>query len=263
MRRTVVAGQFYPGDAETLRRQVEGYMAAAEVEVSETIKGAVVPHAGYIYSGKVAAHVYAALPDAKTFVIIGPNHHGAGSTVAVSSDTWSTPLGEVKVDNEIIAALPSSISRDETAHQYEHSIEVQLPFLQVRFNDFKIVPICMGMQDEKTAQDVSAALIEALKNKNATILASSDFTHYEPATVAHEKDRSVIEPILELDAHTFYSRLYQQRASVCGYGPIAVMIEATKALGAKRGCLLKYATCGDVTGDMSSVVGYAAISVGD
>ncbi len=263
MRRAVVAGQFYPGDAETLRRQVEGYIAAAEVEVSENIKGAVVPHAGYMYSGKVAAHVYASLPETKTFVIIGPNHHGVGSAVAVSSDIWSTPLGEVEVDKDIVDALPPNISRDETAHQYEHSIEVQLPFLQVRFSDFKIVPICMGLQDEKTAKDVGAALTDALKNRDTIIVASSDFTHYEPDAVAREKDHSVIEPILKLDAPTFYSRLYQQHASVCGYGPIAVMMETAKALGAKKGELLKYATSGDVGGDKSSVVGYGAISVGD
>lgn len=263
MRRAVVSGQFYPGDAETLRRQVEGYIAAAEVEVSENIKGAVAPHAGYMYSGKVAAHAYASLPEAKTFVIIGPNHHGVVSAVAVSSDTWSTPLGEVEVDKDIVDAFSPNISRDETAHQYEHSIEVQLPFLQVRFSDFKIVPICMGLQDEKTARDVSTTLIEVLKKRDVIIIASSDFTHYEPDAVAREKDQSVIEPILQLDTPTFYSRLYQQRASVCGYGPIAVMMETAKALGAKKGELLKYATSGDITGDKSSVVGYAAISVGD
>jgi len=237
MRRAVVAGQFYPSDAETLRSQVEGYIAAAEMEVSKNIKGVVVPHAGYLYSGKVAAHIYASLPKTKTFVIIGPNHHGVGSTVAVSSDIWSTPLGEVEVDKDIADALPPNISRDETAHQYEHSIEVQLPFLQVRFSDFKIVPICMDLQDEKTTQGVSAALTDALKKKDVIIVASSDFTHYEPDAIAREKDHAVIEPILKLDTPTF--------------------------LGAKRGELLKYATSGDITRDASSVVGYAAISVGD
>ncbi|ATZ60757.2 MAG: MEMO1 family protein [Methanosarcinales archaeon Met12] len=261
MRRAVVAGQFYEGEAKALRRRIEGYIATAEVEIFEEMTGAVVPHAGYVYSGQVAAHVYAALPSAETYVILGPNHRGAGSMVAVSTDTWSTPLGEVEIDEGIVNMLPDRIDRDEVAHRYEHSIEVQLPFLQYRFKDFKIVPICMGLQDEETAKKLGAELGNVLKDEDVVILASSDFTHYEPNQVARKNDHRIIKSILELDVSTFYSHIYSLQASVCGHGPIATMMETTRAMGAKKGALLKYATSGDVTGDYSSVVGYAGIVI--
>ena len=260
MRRPVVAGQFYRGDPEGLRSQLKSCFDVS-VPKEEGAKGAVVPHAGYVYSGQVAAHVYAALPTAETYVIIGPNHRGIGSAVALSQETWSTPLGEVEVDKEIVDALSANIEVDEIAHQYEHSIEVQLPFLQYRFKDFKIVPICMGLQDENTAREVSIDLANALRGRDVIVLASSDFTHYEPDKVAREKDHLGIEAILGLDTSKFYSRIYERRISVCGYGPIAVILETTKALGAEKGKLLKYATSGDITGDKSSVVGYAAIAI--
>ncbi|MDD3421817.1 MAG: MEMO1 family protein [Methanocellales archaeon] len=260
MRRPVVAGQFYRGDPEGLISQLKGCFDVSVPEEGNA-KGGVAPHAGYVYSGQVAAHVYAAIPSAETYVLIGPNHHAIGPTVALSKETWSTPLGKVEVDKEIVDDLSSSIDVDEVAHKYEHSIEVQLPFLQYRFKDFKIVSISMGLQDEETVKEVSVDLANALRGKEVVVLASSDFTHYEPEKVAREKDNSVIEAILELDISKFYSRIYEHHMSVCGYGPIAVMMETTKALGAKKGKLLKYATSGDVTGDKSSVVGYAGIVV--
>lgn len=260
MRRPVVAGQFYRGDPEGLRSQLKGCFDVS-VPREESARGGVVPHAGYVYSGQVAAHVYAALPSAETYVLIGPNHHAIGSTIALSRETWSTPLGNVEVDKEIVDGLSESMDVDEVAHQDEHSIEVQLPFLQYRFKDFKIVPICMGLQDEETAKEVSINLENALRGKDVIVLASSDFTHYESDKVAREKDNSVIEAILGLDTSKFYSRIYERRISVCGYGPIAVTMETTKALGAEKGKLIKYATSGDVSGDKSSVVGYAGIVI--
>lgn len=260
MRRPVVAGQFYRGDSEGLESQLKSCFDVS-VSMRENVKGAVVPHAGYVYSGQVAAHVYAALPSAETYVILGPNHQGAGSMVAVSTDTWSTPLGEVEIDKDLINMLPDSIDRDEVAHRYEHSIEVQLPFLQYRFEDFKIIPICMGLQDEGTAKKIGANLGNVLKDEDVIILASSDFTHYEPDQVARKNDHRIIESILELDVPAFYSHIHNLQASICGYGPIATMMETTRVMGAKKGALLKYATSGDVTGDCSSVVGYAGIVI--
>ncbi len=261
MRRPVVAGQFYRSDTEGLRCQLKDYFDVP-VPKEEKVRGGVVPHAGYVYSGQVAAHVYATLPSAETYVLIGPNHHAVGSTIALSGETWSTPLGNVELDKEIVDDLSSSIDVDEVAHQYEHSIEVQLPFLQYRFKDFKIVPICMGLQDEETAKEVSVGLINALRDReDVVVLASSDFTHYESDKEARENDSSVIEAIIELDTSKLYSQIYGHQISVCGYGPIAVTMETTKALGAEKGKLLKYATSGDVSGDMSSVVGYAGIVI--
>ena len=261
MRRPVVAGQFYRSDPEGLRSQIKGYFDFS-IPKEESVRGGVVPHAGYFYSGQVAAHVYAELPFAETYVLIGPNHHAIGSTIALSQETWSTPLGNVEVDEEIVDDLSKSMDIDETAHQYEHSIEVQLPFLQYRFKDFKIVPICIGLQDEKTAKEVSVDLANALRDReDVVVLASSDFTHYESDKAARENDNSVIEAIIDLDTLKLYSRIYEHHVSVCGYGPIAITMETTKALGAEKGKLLKYATSGDVSGDMSSVVGYAGIVI--
>jgi AmmeMemoRadiSam system protein B len=263
MRAPAVSGQFYPRSKNDLLREVSRCFTGIP-QTGRAVLGAVVPHAGYIYSGRTAAHVYASLPDADTFVMLGPNHTGYGSPVSVSSETWSTPMGEVDADLEFIRALPKRIiDQDETAHKYEHSLEVQLPFLQYRFKDFKIVPICMGMQDEETAIEVGQEITEAMRkvDKKIVIIASSDFTHYKPDKIARENDKYYIESILNMDIPGFYQRLQKRDASVCGYGPIAAMLAAAKSLGAKKATLLNYSTSGDATGDVSAVVGYAGIIV--
>ncbi|MCZ7399138.1 MAG: MEMO1 family protein [Candidatus Methanoperedens sp.] len=263
MRAPAVSGQFYPRSKNDLDREISRCFEGVPPGERQVL-GAVVPHAGYIYSGNTAAYVYSALSGADTFVMLGPNHTGYGSPVSVSGESWSTPLGEVGSDSEFIKALPKRIiDLDETAHKYEHSIEVQLPFLQHRFRDFNIVPICMGMQDEETALDVGMELAEAVRKvrKKVVIIASSDFTHYKPDKVARENDAYYISSILEFDITGFYRKLYERNASVCGYGPIAAMLTATKNLGAKKASLLKYSTSGDTTGDLAAVVGYAGIVV--
>src|SRR5660397_179031 len=170
MRAPAVSGQFYPRNKNDLDREISRCFEGVPADDKQVL-GAVVPHAGYIYSGNTAAYVYSMLPEADTFVILGPNHTGYGSPVSVSSENWSTPLGEVGSDNEFIKALPKRIiDTDETAHKYEHSIEVQLPFLQHRFSDFKIVPICMGMQDEETALDVGSELLSLIHISEPTRL---------------------------------------------------------------------------------------------
>lgn len=263
MRAPAVSGQFYPRNKNDLDREISQCFDGVQAG-QKPVLGAVVPHAGYIYSGNTAAHVYSMLPEADTFVLLGPNHTGYGSPISVSSEIWSTPFGEVGSDIEFIEALPGRIiDTDETAHKYEHSIEVQLPFLQHLFHDFKIVPICMGMQDEETALEVGMELAEAVRkvNKKVVIIASSDFSHYKPDKVAREDDAYFIRSIIDLDIPGFYRKLYERNASVCGYGPIAAMLTASKALGAKKGTLVKYSTSGDITGDLAAVVGYAGIIV--
>lgn len=260
MRLPAVAGQFYPGSGAELDRQLDG-MLHPEKEIS--CLGAVVPHAGYVYSGQVAAKVYSHLPKADTYVIIGPNHHGLGLPVALSRDSWKTPLGVVEPDLELADLLSGSIiEHDETAHRHEHSIEVQIPFLQKRFQGFKILPICMGLQDEQTALEVGQAISKAaLKlNRSCIVIASSDFTHYEPQETARKVDARLLEAILNMDAASLYERVYRYQATACGYGPIAATIAAASELGAKTGRLLAYATSGDVSGDYSQVVGYAAVA---
>jgi AmmeMemoRadiSam system protein B len=226
------------------------------------VLGAVVPHAGYVYSGHVAAAVYSCLPKAETFVIIGPNHHGIGSPVAVSRDSWKTPLGAVETDGEMADALAGSIiDHDETAHIYEHSIEVQIPFLQRRFSGFKILPICMGLQDEETAVEVGREIsLTAQKlGRRCIVIASSDFTHYEPQEKARSVDARLLEAVLNMDVPELYKRVRHYDATACGYGPMAATITAASALGAKAGRLLAYATSGDVSGDYHKVVGYGAV----
>jgi hypothetical protein len=221
-----------------------------------------------MYSGHVAALSYFELasdgkPD--TVVILGPNHTGLGSPLAVMNDGfWRTPLGDVQIDDKLADALVHEsglIDVDDYAHLREHSIEVQLPFLQFLYGaDFKFVPICFMMQDLATAQEIGRSLVEVLAGKNAVIVASSDFSHYEPAAVATKKDLAALKAVEVLDEKQFYSIVEEKRVSACGYGPIAALITAAKGLGAQEAKLLGYKTSGDVTGDFSSVVGYAAVS---
>ncbi len=267
MRRAAVAGAFYEGERASLEIQLRDCFSGVKREEKGNVLGAVVPHAGYMYSGGVAANVYARLPigDVDIFVILGPNHQGIGSLVAVSADTWATPLGEVEADRAFVDALPKRIiDMDETAHRYEHSIEVQLPFLQfLRDKTFQLVPICMSLSDEETAREVGEDIANTIAqfDKKIVVIASSDFTHYEPDRIAREKDEYVIEAITELDVAKFYNRIYERNSSACGVGPIAAMMHAAKKLGATQGELVKYATSGDITGDMSSVVGYGGIII--
>lgn len=264
LRQPAVAGQFYPGTLKYLKRELSRCFSDMHERTVDVI-GAVVPHAGYVYSGIPAAHVFAVLPEADTYVLLGPNHTGMGSLVAVSQDTWSTPLGEVTADKYLIKKLAGGIiDLDETAHRYEHSIEVQLPFLQYRFSHaFQIVPICMGLQDQETAVEVGDQIFRAVQDsdKKIVIIASSDFSHYVPDTAARDTDKYLIESIQALDVDEFYRRIAERNASACGYGPISAMLTASKALGAQTCTLLKYATSADVSGDISGVVGYAGIIV--
>ncbi len=261
MRRPAVAGTFYPGTERGLRRLI-GQLAPGQPKEKRKACGVVVPHAGYVYSGGVAADVYAAIEGAQTFVLLGPNHYMAGSAVAVSEQGWTTPLGTVEVDRELVRRLDGIIDRDEAAHRSEHSLEVQVPFLQYFFRDFQIVPIALGLQDYDTVREVAAELIRALEGygRSVVVIASSDFTHYEDVAVAKQKDATLIGDIERLDVPALYDDVDRLNATCCGYGPIAAMVMTCVARGAKRGELVRYATSGDVTGDRQ-VVGYAGIVV--
>lgn len=276
IRRPTQAGAFYEGDAESLRRQIEecflhklGPEKIPQVAKNglRNVVGLVCPHAGYMFSGPVATHAYYKLaldgkPDVA--VIFGPNHTGYGSALAVMSDgVWRTPLGDIEVDRETanqIVKHSHITDVDDSAHRSEHSIEVQLPFLQYLYGSkFKIVPICFLMQDLASAKEVGQAVAKALAEKNAVVIASSDMTHYESHERAAKKDRQALEAVEMLDETKFYSIIESQRISACGYGPIAALITAAKILGVKEAKLLSYKTSGDVIGDYSSVVGYAAV----
>jgi AmmeMemoRadiSam system protein B len=278
IRRPVVAGVFYEGNAEALKVQVEncflhqfGPRKLPEVNVNgpRKVLGLVCPHAGYVYSGPVAANAFFSLaldgkPD--VVVVLGPNHTGVGSALAVMNEgAWRTPLGDVEVDGEVaddIVKETGILDVDEVAHRHEHSIEVQLPFLQYLYGDkFKFVPICFLMQDLESAREVGRALTEALVNRNAVVIASSDFTHYEPQASVNRKDLAALKAVEALDEKQFYAVLEAQNVSACGYAPIAALITYAKGLGAEKAELLSHKTSGDITGDTTSVVGYAAATI--
>lgn len=276
IRRSAYAGSFYAGDSRSLKAQIEECFThklgpkalpkVADIKLRNMI-GLICPHAGYMYSGPVAAHSYFQLaldgkPDVA--VLFGPNHAGIGSGLALMREgIWRTPLGDVEVDTataDDIVHESHLIDVDDSAHLGEHSIEVQLPWLQYLYGSgFKFVPICFLMQDLQSSREVGTAVAEALRDKNAVVIASTDMTHYEPQKAAEQKDRSVIEAILKLDEGKVYSVVEGLRVSMCGYGPVAAAITAAKELGAKEGKLLCYKTSGDVTGDYSAVVGYASM----
>jgi len=232
------------------------------------VVGLVCPHAGYMYSGPVAAHAYYHLamdgkPD--VIVIFCPNHTGRGSALALMNEgVWRTPMGDVEIDAETanqILLESRIIDVDEAAHAFEHSIELQLPFLQYLYGSaFKFVPICFLMQDLESSREVGRATAKALLGKNALVIASTDMTHYEPQERAERKDKAAISAALKLDEKQYYSAVEAYAISTCGYGPVVAAITAAKLLGAEKAQLLCYKTSGDVTGDFSAVVGYASIS---
>ncbi len=278
IRRPAVAGAFYEGNAEALKVQVEncflhnfGSRKLPRVNNAgpREILGLLCPHAGYVYSGSVAANAFFELaldgkPD--VVVILGPNHTGYGSALSVMNEgAWRTPFGDVEIDAEVANELvkeTSILDVDEVAHRHEHSIEVQLPFLQYLYGDkFRFVPVCFLMQDLESAMEVGRALVEVLANRNAVVIASSDFTHYESQASVNRKDLAALKAVEALDAKQFYATIEAQNVSACGYAPIAALITYAKGLGAQKAELLSHKTSGDITGDTRSVVGYAAVSI--
>ena len=275
IRRPSQAGMFYAGNPEDLKKQIEecflhklgpGKIPKVVEDGPRKIVGLICPHAGYMYSGPVAAHAYYRLAlDGKpeVFVIMGPNHMGYGSAIALMNEgVWRTPLGDIEIDYETasrILRVSELIDIDETAHKYEHSIEVQLPFLQYLYgSEFRFVPIVFLMQDLKSSQEVGKALAKALEGRNAVIIASTDMTHYEPHEQASRKDKLALSAVEKMNEEEFYSIIESYRVSACGYGPVAALIVASRLLGAKKAEILCYKTSGDVVGDYSSVVGYAS-----
>jgi AmmeMemoRadiSam system protein B len=277
IRRPTQAGAFYEGDAEALKIQIEncflqepGPKKHPQVNKNgpRQLVGLICPHAGYMYSGAVAANAYYELAcDGKPdiVVILGPNHTGYGSALSLMNEgVWRTPFGDVEVDVETANQIVKEtriVDVDDAAHRFEHSIEVQLPFLQYLYgSNFRFVPICFQMQDLYSALEIGQALAKVLINKNAVIIASSDMTHYEPQITAAAKDKAALKAVEVMDVERFHSIIEKQNITACGYGPIATVIAAAKRMGAKEAKLLCYKSSGDVTGDYSSVVGYAAVS---
>ena len=289
IRKPAVAGQFYEGSESRLQQTIKDCFLDDRgpgklpkiTKGDKNIKGLVVPHAGYIYSGAIAAHSYNILANndfADTFIILGPNHTGMGSGVSIMTEgEWQTPLGSVSI-NEKLANLLSKdiIDKDENAHMYEHSIEVQLPFLQYSSSNkkFNFVPISMAMQDFETANDVGGIIADAMKSSNEkiVIIASTDFSHagfnymsMPPEGIrvdeyTEKQDKLAIDQIIQMNPQDLIDTVHKNNITMCGYGPVAVMLTAAKILGASKAELLKYGTSYEVQ-PSSSCVGYGALVV--
>ncbi len=258
VRTATVAGAFYPAGKKQITEQLAAFLRGLPKEGKSSC--VVAPHAGYEYSGATAAYSFNALRQAKCFVIVSPNHTGLGEAISVSAaDEWETPLGRVGVDTGLRGKLLQklAIEADDIAHVQEHSIEVQLPFLQFLFKRFTILPITLMTQDLEEITALGNALAE-LKGDNS-VIASSDFTHFEPLQFAKEKDMQAIERIKQLDVEGFHKMVLERNLSICGHAPIAALMQYCKKRGFKEGKLLRYDTSASTTGEKSSVVGYAAI----
>ncbi len=276
IRRPAFASQFYEGDAEALRAQLTGCFlhklgpqklpTVNQTTHPRNIVGLICPHAGYMYSGHVAASAFYELaldgkPD--TVVLLGPNHTGYGSALSIMREgTWQTPLGNVEIDSALADAIlheTKYLDVDEFAHRYEHSLEVQLPFLQFLYgNTFKIVPICFLMQDYDSAVEIGRALVEALDATNSVVIASSDMTHEKPAKIAAAQDQAALKAVTDLDAELFYQTIEKQHITACGYAPITALVTYAVGVCAKAQ-LLSYHNSGDITGNHQKVVAYAAV----
>lgn len=268
IRQPAVAGSFYERTPERLREQVATCFAANdEAPRREQFLGAVVPHAGLMYSGHVAAALYAAAELPQRFLILCPNHTGAGHFAAINREgAWRTPFGDAVVDTTLADALMSRtglIAEDAGAHAREHSLEVQLPFLQHLLGSrFSFVPLCLGAHRYDFAEEIGRAIADVVKNeKDVAILASSDLNHYEDQRTTLRKDQLAIDAVLRLDPRAVWRAADELGVSMCGFIPTTTMLIAANELGASRATLVKHATSGDISGDYEHVVGYASMLV--
>jgi AmmeMemoRadiSam system protein B len=266
-RNPAVAGQFYPDSEKILSAELSTMIDPSRQK--EGAIGVISPHAGYVYSGSVAGAVLSSIKPRPVYIIMGPNHTGLGGTFSISaSDTWKTPLGEVRVNQKLAQAIKDNcalIKEDEAAHLYEHSIEVQLPFLQKLQKEFTFVPIVVASSDIDAYKEAGRSIASSIKKlkmeADVTIIASSDMTHYESQDRAEEKDKKAIADILKLDEGALIKTIKKFDITMCGSAPAAIMLSAAKELGATKARLVEYKTSGDASGDFSSVVGYAGIII--
>ncbi len=263
LREPAVAGQFYGSEPEKLSAELDDLIPVRGS--GSFFYGALVPHAGYMYSGKTAGAVYAKIALPPAVILLGPNHTGMGSPGAVwARGAWKTPLGDVGVDSFLAGKLIDDsflFREDYDAHLTEHSLEVQLPFLKYLRNDIKIVPISLGAFSygdcERAAESISSVLSE--NPMRAAVIASSDMSHYEPEKTARKKDSAAIDAMLAMDARSLYDSVRNQNISMCGYIPAVILIQAVKTLGSSKAELIEYTTSARASGDFSSVVGYCGM----
>lgn len=265
-----VSGSFYEGSADRLRAQLERCFAA-NPPAAEKLKaiGGIVPHAGLMYSGHVAAAFYGRVELQARLIILCPNHTGLGAPAAINREgTWFTPLGDLEIDTELADAIMAGapgLEVDDRAHLREHSLEVQLPFIQYLNPATRFVPICLGVPDFALCQQIGLAIAAAVKSSGGSasvgLLSSSDLNHYKDQQTTLRKDQMAIDAMLELDARKLWETVLREDISMCGFIPTTATLIATQVLGASSAELLKHATSGDINRDYSAVVGYASIVI--
>lgn len=265
MRTPAVAGQFYEGTAEGLRAQVERCLEPDAGK--EEVKAVLSPHAGLMYSGSVAGAVYSRIRFPETFVLVGPNHTGMGSRLAIMEEgSWQIPTASVEIDEKLSASIMKncpSVTSDSLAHRYEHSIEVQLPFIAHFLPDARIVPICVMQATADELIELGGGIAKAVKEAGypVVVVASSDMSHFIPDELARENDRRALEKVLSLDPRGLYTTVTEYKISMCGYMPATAVLASALALGAIDAELVKYATSAEISGDYQSVVGYAGVLI--
>ncbi len=272
IRQPAVAGMFYPANPATLENEINQMLSKATINPSVlggyvSLVAIIVPHAGYVYSGLTAAHAYKLLQQTifETVVIISPSHREYFREISVySGDAYSTPLGNIGIDEEIREKLVQGnkfIEASTHGHTGEHAIEVQLPFLQKVLKDFKIVPIVMGDQRSELCYHLADKLAEVLKVKRTLIVASTDLSHYHSAEKADRLDKIVIDDVVHFDYKKLSKDIETDRAEACGGGPLVTTLATSKKLGANHIEILHHCNSGDMTGELDAVVGYFSAAV--
>lgn len=268
-REPAVAGRFYPASAAALAEEVASYLAErpdgrATQEPPRPVIGLLAPHAGYMYSGAIAGAAYARVDVPDRAIVLCPNHTGLGAAVSIWPDgAWLTPLGRVPVDADLTADLLGSglATADREAHRYEHALEVQLPFLQLRKPEVSIAALCLGPLGFGECRALGKAVAEAASKHETLVVASSDMSHYVPAAEASEKDHRALERLIALDPKGLFDVVRRERITMCGYVPATVMLVAALELGAREAELVRYGNSAEASRDESSVVGYAGAVV--
>ncbi|MCI5131307.1 MAG: AmmeMemoRadiSam system protein B [Candidatus Electrothrix sp. EH2] len=264
LRQPAVANRFYDGDPTELRRSLSSLIP----EYAEKIqaKAVLAPHAGYVYSGAVAGETFARIHIPETVILLGPDHHGGGAPLAVGTEDWDMPWGQVPLADDLAETLLSSsalFTANNSAHRPEHSLEVQLPFLQYFQKNLRILPILLSRLSLRQCHEAAAELAQAVRGLTvpALLVASTDMTHYLPRQQAARQDRFALQHILELDADGLYNTVLSLRISMCGVIPATITLLAAAELGAEQAELVRYTDSGEVSGDTDYVVGYAGVLI--
>ncbi len=264
-REPAVAGKFDSASANTLLREIESYLKRSDCVYNA--KAIVAPHAGYMYSGAVAGAVYGSVRLPRRFIVLGPNHTGMGVPLSIyPPGSWHTPLGEAPVDPDLTETLERecpALREDCMAHAREHSLEVQIPFIQAMVPDFSFAAICIGTGDYSTLEELGHAAARAVESvpEPVLIVSSTDMNHYESADISAQKDRYAIDKVLAVDPEGLYRVVREKDVSMCGFAPTVAALTASRDLGATQGHLIRYANSGAVSGDFDRVVGYAGMVV--